>query len=38
VAEVLDVTNLTEKIYEKLAKPLQELENLEYGNGMSGII
>ena len=38
VAEVLDVTNLTEKIYEKLAKPLQELESLEYGNGMSGII
>ena len=33
-AEVLDVTNLTEKIYEKLAKPLQELESLEYGNGM----
>ncbi len=28
----MDVTNETEKIYEKLAKPLQELENIEYGN------
>lgn len=34
---VSDVTNKTEKIYEKLARPLQELENLEYGNGTSGI-
>lgn len=37
MAEVLDVTNKTEKIYEKLAKPLQELESLEYGNGLSRI-
>ncbi len=32
VTVVSDVTNETEKIYEKLAKPLQELENLEYRN------
>ena len=31
-ALIMDVTNETEKIYEKLAKPLQELENIEYGN------
>ena len=37
VTAVLDVTNKTEKIYEKLAKPLQELENLEYGNGVQRI-
>ena len=29
---VMDVTADTEKIYAKLAKPLQELENIEYGN------
>lgn len=29
---VMDVTTDTEKIYAKLAKPLQELENIEYGN------
>lgn len=28
---VVDVTGNTEKIYAKLAKPLQELENVEYG-------
>lgn len=27
---ILDVTGKTEQIYEKLAKPLQELENMEY--------
>lgn len=32
VASIMDVTDETEKIYEKLAKPLQELENIEYGN------
>lgn len=32
-SEVLDVTDNTEKIYEKLARPLQELENLEYRYG-----
>lgn len=37
VTAVLDVTNKTEKIYEKLAKPLQELENLEYRNGIPRI-
>lgn len=37
VTAVLDVTDKTEKIYEKLAKPLQELENLEYGNGAARI-
>lgn len=31
-ASVVDVTNDTEKIYAKLAEPLQKLENLEYGN------
>ena len=30
--KIFDVTNETEKIYAKLAKPLQELENLEYGD------
>jgi len=34
---VSDVTNENDKIYEKLARPLQELENLEYGNGTSGL-
>ncbi len=37
VTTVLDVTKETEKIYEKLAKPLQELENLEYRNDVPGI-
>lgn len=37
VTSILDVTDKTEKIYEKLAKPLQKLENLEYGNESSGI-
>ena len=32
VTFVTDVTADTEKIYAKLAKPLQELENIEYGN------
>ena len=32
MAIIIDVTNETEKIYSKLAKPLQKLENLEYGN------
>lgn len=32
ITRIVDVTNETEKIYEKLAKPLQELENIEYGN------
>lgn len=30
---VKDVTDQTELIYEKLARPLQDLENLEYSNG-----
>lgn len=29
---IVDVTDETEKIYVKLAEPLQELENMEYGN------
>ena len=29
---IIDVTKEIEKIYEKLARPLQELENLEYNN------
>ena len=37
VTTVWDVTKETEKIYEKLAKPLQELENLEYRNDVPGI-
>lgn len=37
VTTVWDVTKKTEKIYEKLAKPLQELENLEYRNEVPGI-
>lgn len=32
ITSIVDVTNETEKIYVKLAKPLQELENMEYGN------
>lgn len=32
MTSIEDVTNETEKIYAKLAKPLQELENMEYGN------
>jgi len=32
IASITDVTNETERIYAKLAKPLQELENMEYGN------
>lgn len=32
MTSIADVTNETEKIYAKLAKPLQELENMEYGN------
>lgn len=32
-ANIKDVTKNLEYIYEKLAKPLQELENLEYRNG-----
>lgn len=32
VSCVDDVTSETEKIYAKLARPLQELENVEYGN------
>lgn len=31
--DILDVTEDRERIYEKLARPLQELENLEYRNG-----
>lgn len=31
--DILDVTEDRESIYEKLARPLQELENLEYRNG-----
>lgn len=30
---IKDVTDQTELIYEKLARPLQDLENLEYSNG-----
>ena len=30
---IKDVTDLTELIYEKLARPLQDLENLEYSDG-----
>lgn len=36
-AIVSDVTNNTEKIYAKLAKPLQKLENLEYGDDNTGV-
>ena len=32
ITSIVDVTKETEKIYAKLAKPLQELENIEYGN------
>ena len=32
-----NVTNNTEKIYEKLARPLQDLENMEYGDGNTAI-
>ena len=32
MTSIIDVTNETEKIYAKLAKPLQDLENMEYGN------
>lgn len=32
ITSITDVTNTTEKIYVKLATPLQELENLEYEN------
>ena len=32
ITRIVDVTNETEKIYAKLARPLQELENTEYGN------
>lgn len=32
IASIMDVTEKTEKIYEKLARPLQLLENMEYGN------
>lgn len=32
ISRVDDVTSETEKIYAKLARPLQELENVEYGN------
>ena len=30
---IKDVTDQTELIYEKLARPLQDLENLEYSDG-----
>lgn len=33
--QIEDVTNFIERIYEKLARPLQELENQEYRNGYS---
>ncbi len=32
-AVISDVTGKTEVLYDKLAQPLQKLENLEYGNG-----
>lgn len=32
ITHVVDVTDETERIYAKLAKPLQELENVEYGD------
>lgn len=32
ITHVVDVTDETENIYAKLAKPLQELENVEYGD------
>lgn len=32
ITRIVDVTGDTEKIYAKLARPLQELENVKYGN------